>query len=256
MKFAYQLYFATTVSIFGFAFAFYSFAEEQPLKKENDSSVNVKPLPKQDNILLNSDKFELSGKTGLFKQCGNAVLTQVNITITANCISGKRNDDGSYKFIAAVGSPATLNQIDSEKGEELIVKAGLIEYTVQEKYFKIHDEADLKISNLSKDSLEILANKIDIDNKNEQHRKISATGNPLKIVIKKLDTTDLEAVSKELFYNTGTSELKLSEDVIANLELGQISAGVFDYNGKTKESSFTRSSQEQIEIIQTKKKEQ
>ena len=74
-------------------------------------------------------------------------------------------------------------------------------------------------------------------------------------MLKKLGNIDLEAVSNQLIYNTGSSELKLAEDVIANLELGQISAGLFEYNSKTKESSFTRSSEQQIEIIQQKKQQ-
>ena len=212
----------------------------------------------QASIRLNSDNSVLNGKTGLFEHCGNAMLTQLNITITAKCITGKRREDGSYDFIAAIGElqhPAMLIQNDLDKKEKLVVEAGIIEYKVQQKHFSVKSHANLELSNSVKDSLKISANSIEIDNRVEQSRIISALGSPLKMELKKLGNTDLEADSKQLYYNTGTSELKLSQDVIANLELGQISAGIFEYNGKTKESSFTRSSEEQIEIIQNKKKQ-
>ena len=206
-------------------------------------------------IVLNADNSVLKGKTGLFEHCGNAQLTQLNITIKANCINGKRREDGAYDFIAASGD-AHLIQYDQTKQEKLDIKAELIEYKVQDKQFKIEKGAALELSNQQLDSVKILADNIDLDNKNEQSRLISANGSPLKIVLQKLGKIDLEADSNQLLYNTGTSELKLAEDVIANLELGQISAGLFEYNSKTKESSFTRSSEQQIEIIQQKKQQQ
>lgn len=213
-------------------------------------SINQQQAP----IILNADNLKLDGKTGVFEHCGNAQLTQLNIMIKADCINGKRREDGGYDFIAAKGA-AHLTQIDEIKKEKLDIKADLIEYKIQEKQFKVEKNADLELSNENLDSVKILANKIDLDNKNEQSRLISANGSPLKIVLKKLGNIDLEAVSNQLIYNTGSSELKLAEDVIANLELGQISAGLFEYNSKTKESSFTRSSEQQIEIIQQKKQQ-
>ena len=209
-------------------------------------------IQQQAPIVLNADNSVLNGKTGLFEHCGNAQLTQLNITIKANCINGKRREDGAYDFIAATGA-AHLIQYDQIKQEKLDIKAELIEYKVQEKQFKVEKQAALELSNEKLDSVKILAHKIDLDNKNEQSRLISANGDPLKIVLKKLGNIDLEADSNQLLYNTGTSELKLAEDVVANLELGQITAGLFEYNSKTKESSFTRSSEQQIEIIQQKK---
>lgn len=205
-------------------------------------------------IVLNADNLKLDGKTGVFEHCGNAQLTQLNIMIKADCINGKRREDGGYDFIAATGS-AHLTQIDEIKKEKLDIKAELIEYRIQEKQFKVETNADLELSNENLDSVKILASKIDLDNKNEQRRLISANGSPLKIVLTKLGNIDLEAVSNQLIFNTGTSELKLAEEVIANLELGQISAGLFEYNSKTKESSFTRSSEQQIKIIQQKKQQ-
>ncbi len=211
-------------------------------------------IQQQSPIILNADSSVWKGKTGLFEHCGNAQLIQLNIIIKANCINGKRREDGGYDFIAATGK-AHLVQYDKIKKEKLDIQAELIEYKVQEKQFKIEKNADLELSNENLDSVKILANKIDLDNKNEQSRLISANGSPLKIVLKKLGNIDLEAVSNQLIYNTGSSDLKLAEDVIANLELGQISAGLFEYNSKTKESSFTRSSEQQIEIIQQKEQQ-
>ncbi len=209
-------------------------------------------VSEQAPINLRADSSRLNGKTGLFEHCGNAQLTQLNISIKADCINGKRRDDGGYDFIAASGS-ANLIQYDAEKKEKLDIKGELIEYKVQQKQFRIAKAADLKLSNEQKDSVQILAESINLDNRNEQSRLITAKGSPLKIVLARLGTVDLEAVSKQLTYNTGSSQLKLAEDVIANLEVGQISAGLFEYNSNTKESSFTRSSDQQVEIIQQEK---
>jgi lipopolysaccharide transport protein LptA len=219
-------------------------------KVQSDEYVEQQQAP----IILNADSSVLNGKTGLFEHCGNALLTQLNITIKADCINGKRHQDGRYDFIAASGA-AHLIQHDQIKNEKLDVKAELIEYKVQEKQFKIENNAELELSNQNLDSVRIISNVIDLNNKNEEKRLISATGTPLKIILKKLGQVDLEAVSNQLIYDTGSSELKLAENVIANLELGQISAGLFEYNSQTKESSFTRSSDQQIEIIQQKKQQ-
>ncbi len=204
------------------------------------------------NIVLKSDHSKMDGKTGILEYCGNAILTQGTLTLKADCITGKR-ENGTYAFITAKGKPAILTQENVVKQEKLLVKANLIEYKVPLQQFFIIEHAKLKLTNKDKDSLEIDADKIVLDNSQELSRDIIASGKPLQIELMKLGKTDLKAKSRKLHFNTGTSKLKLSEDVIANLELGQITAGTFDYNSETKVSSFEKSGDEQVEIIQTKK---
>jgi lipopolysaccharide transport protein LptA len=206
----------------------------------------------QTNIILKSDRSRMDGKTLIFEYCGNAILTQPGLELTADCLIGKKNKDGSYQSITAKGNPAFLTQTNLEKQEKLAVKANLIEYKIATQQFLILENAQLKITS-EQDSLDISADKIELDNKLESSRDIAATGSPLQIELIKSGQTDLKAKSKKLHFNTQTSHLKLSEDVIANLELGQITAGIFNYNSETKVSSFDKSPGEQVKIIQTKK---
>lgn len=206
------------------------------------------------NIHLKSNTSRLSGMTGMFEHCGNAVLKQKNLTLEADCLIGKKNEQGGFEYIIAKGNPVRLSQFNIEKQESLNVTAKIIEYKVPSQQFLISQNAILKISNRQKDSLKINAHKIKLDNKKEQNQSIEASGSLLQIELVKSGNTDLKAQSKYLKYNTGTSKLTLSKDVTAELELGKITAGIFNYNSETKESSFVRSNNEQIEIIQTKKK--
>ena len=209
----------------------------------------------QQNIVLKSDRSRMDGKTLIFEYCGNAILTQPGLELTADCLIGKKNKDGSYESITAKGEPAFLTQINLEKNEKLAVKANFIEYKIQSQQFLIVKNAKLKLTSKSQDSIEITADRIELDNKIEAARDIAATGAPLQIELIKSGITELKAKSKKLHFNTKTSNLKLSEEVIANLELGQISAGLFNYNSETKVSSFEKPPGEgkQVEIIQTKK---
>jgi len=210
---------------------------------------------KSQNITLNSDSFDLDGKTGIFKHCGNATLTQLGLSIVANCLTGKKLKDGNYEFIVAQGNPAQLTQTSQVKNETLNVSANIIEYIIPNQQFNIIENAALKIVSDKRDSIEITANKIQLDNKSPENRDITATGKPLRIELLELGKTDLKAEAKKLHFNTQNSDLELSDDVVAHLELGQISAGIFKYNSKTKISSFKKSDDQQVEIIQ-KKKEQ
>ena len=221
------------------------YAEAEAQNKEIDKTIN-----------LRSDNSISSGKTGIFELCGNAELRQLNMLITADCLVGKRREDGSYEYISATGKPAVLKQINEIKYDRLMVTANEITFFVPEQRFVIRENSKLEIENAANDSIKVTAEEIELDNKIETQRKISAKGTPLEIEIKKKGNTDLKATSKNLKFDTGTSAFELNSDVIANLELGQISAGEFKYNSENKESSFTRSSEEQIEIIQKKKDKQ
>jgi lipopolysaccharide transport protein LptA len=212
----------------------------------------------QANIILKSDRSTLDGKTGMFEHCGNALLTQPGLRISADCLIGRKNEAGTFDFIAAKGSPAIFEQENLEKKEYLKITANVIEYKVPVQQFIISENAALNLSNTNEknkeNSVQILAHRIALDNINTSSRKIDAKGSPLKMVLIKSNNIDLKAESKKLNFNTGTSNLELSEDVVANLELGQITAGVFNYNSETKVSSFEKSKEQQIEIIQKKKK--
>ncbi len=243
-------YFCILFSLY-FAGLYSSFAEQIATNEyPNDELDQVEP---QQHIVLKSDRSRMDGKTLIFEYCGNAVLTQPGLELTANCLIGKKNKDGSYQSITAKGEPAFLTQINLEKNEKLAVRANLIEYKIQSQQFLILTNAQLKLTGKTQDSLEITADKIELDNKIESARDISATGSPLQIELIKSGNTDLKAKSKKLHFNTKTSNLKLSEEVIANLELGQITAGIFNYNSETKVSSFDKSPGKQVKIIQTKK---
>jgi lipopolysaccharide transport protein LptA len=217
-------------------------------------SQNINGAEEINSIHLNSNHSKLNGLTGMFEHCGNAVLKQKNLMLKADCLIGKKSKNGKFEYIIAKGNPAKLSQLNDIKQESLNVTANIIEYKVPVQQFLISQNAILKLSNNKEDSLEINAHKIRLNNQQEQSQKIEATGNLLKIELVKSGNMDLKAQSKSLKYNTGTSKLILSKDVTAELELGQITAGIFKYNSETKESSFERSNKEQIEIIQTKKK--
>jgi lipopolysaccharide transport protein LptA len=213
------------------------------------------------NITLNSDRSTLNGKTGIFEHCGNAILTQGGLKLMANCLVGKKNVDGSYAYIHAKGNPASLIRINQEKRQELEVSAENIEYNVPKKSFNIEGTAQLKLAQKQSSAkepgyIQILAKKIIFDDKETDNKKINAEGSPLKISLVRSNNTELEATAKSLYYNSGSSDLRLSKDVIANLALGQITAGVFEYNSETQISSFEKSNNEQIEIIQSKKQPQ
>jgi len=207
------------------------------------------------SIGLKSDHSRLDGKTGIFEHCGNATLTQPNLTLSADCLTGKRNQNGKYEFIIAKGKPAVLTQNNPIKQESLLVKAGIIEYKVPVQQFLIIENASLKLTGANKDSFEIAANKIQLDNRIETNRDIVASGSPVEIQLIKAGETELKAKSKKLHFNTGTSKLNLSKNVTATLGLGQITAGNFRYNTETKVSSFEKSEGDQVEIIQTKKQQ-
>ena len=232
-----------------------SLAEQNTSDEDPNLGVQQDELQKNESqqIVLKSDRSRMDGKTLIFEYCGNAILTQPGLELTADCLIGKKNKDGSYESITAKGEPAFLTQISLEKNERLAVSANLIEYKIQSQQFLILTNAQLKLTSKTQDSLEISADRIELDNKIEAARDISATGSPLQIELIKSGNTDLKAKSKKLRFNTKTSNLKLSEEVIANLELGQITAGIFNYNSETKVSSFDKSPGEQVKIIQTKK---
>lgn len=234
----------------------YGLAEQSILKENVNNDVPQNDSQKNEttqNIVLKSDRSRMDGKTLIFEYCGNAILTQPGLELTADCLIGKKNKDGSYESITAKGEPAFLTQINLEKNEKLAINANLIEYKIQSQQFLILKQARLKLSGKQQDSVEITADRIELDNRIEAARDISATGSPLQVELIKSGITDLKAKSKKLHFNTKTSNLKLSEDVIANLELGQITAGIFNYNNETKVSSFDKSPGEQVKIIQTKK---
>ncbi|MBV1908518.1 MAG: hypothetical protein KUG78_04310 [Kangiellaceae bacterium] len=209
-----------------------------------------------DTIHMNADNSEQNGITKITKLCGNALLKQLNLVISADCLVGKQREDNTYEYISATGNPATLTQVNLKKNETLSVQANGIKYLVSEQRFVIQENAVLAIENRQFDSVRVTAELIELDNKVESNRTIIAKGKPLGIELKKLGQTELNATSKNMNFNTGTSKLELSQDVIANLELGKITAGEFKYNSETKESSFNRSSNEQVEIIQKKKNPQ
>ncbi len=226
--------------------------------KQQLQQQNIVTELKQD-ITLKSDRSTLNGITGIFEHCGNATLTQGDMKLTANCLIGKKNDDGTYAYIKASGSPASLIRVDKVKLENLEAKATNIDYLVAIKQFQLFGKADLKISQQKtaqreQGSIQVLANKITLEDAQVTNKEIHSTGLPLQIELVKSGKSELKAEAKKLYYNVGTSDLTLSEDVIANLALGQITAGVFEYNSKTKISSFKKSGNEQIEIVQTKKK--
>jgi len=216
-----------------------------------EQNVQEKPPEK---IQLNSDHFKIDGKTGIFEQCGHAVLTQAGLTLSAECITGKQNEDGTYAYIIATGQPASLLQINQQKQNKLLVKANSIEYKVAIEHFLITGKAELQLTSSNQDDVFISADIIKLDNRHPLRRDIHAMGSPIQIEVIKSGKTELKAKSKKLHFNTGTYNLILSKDVVANLGQKQISAGVFNYNSKTEVSSFEKSNNEQIEIIQTKKK--
>jgi lipopolysaccharide transport protein LptA len=242
------------VSLF-FGFSFVSISTEQPtnplasVSQENEAAERSTAGR---NISLKSDHSKMDGKTGILEYCGHAVLTQGPLVIEAECITGKKSDTG-YEFITAKGSPAILQQSNSLKQETLLVKADLIEYKIPQLKFVMTKNAELKLTRKKEDSIEIKASFISIDNRAAPDRDISAKGSPLSIELVKDGKTDLKANSKDLHFNTGSSNLELSEQVVANLELGKITAGIFRYNAETKVSSFEKSDTSQVEIVQTKK---
>ncbi len=220
--------------------------------------LQFKNLESQQVIKLNSDSSILNGRTHVFEHCGNATLTQGGMKLIADCLIGKKNKDGSYAYIKAIGSPASLIRVNKQKDEKLEAKAKSIDYLVEEHQFILTEAADLKISQeksstKEQGSIQVLADKITLEDAKVVNKEITATGSPLKMELIKSGESELKAEAKSLYYNVGTSDLKLSDEVTANLALGQITAGVFEYNSKTKISSFKKSSDEQIEIVQTKK---
>lgn len=210
---------------------------------------------KDNTIKLNSDHSEIDGKSGAFKHCGNAILKQQGMTIKAECLIGEKSANGDYRFISAEGNPAELIQTSGDKNESLNLKAKLIKYRVPESLFVVKGKAQLVLLSNNNDRLSIQADEIQLDNKQTQERSIAAKGKPLAIELIKSDVTDLKAEARELKYNTKTHDLVLTTEVQANLALGQISAGLFKYNSETKVSSFEKSDDSQIEIIQTAKEE-
>jgi len=234
-----------------------SFALESTEHPKAQKSVVLSEL--KQNILLKSDRSTLDGRTGVFEHCGNATLTQGDMKLSADCLVGKKNSDGTYAYIKASGLPASLVRIDKIKLEKLQAKANNIDYLVPIKQFRLFGKADLKISQQKTPlrgagSIQVLANEITLEDAAVTNKEIRSTGTPLQIELIKSGETELKAEAKKLYYNIGSSDLMLSENVIANLALGQITAGIFEYNSKTKISSFTKSNSEQIEIVQTKKK--
>ena len=218
----------------------------QPFLLKADSSTD-------NSIRLNSDQSKIDGKTGLFEHCGNAILTQQGLTIKAECLIGKKSKTGEYEHISAQGNPAELIQKSLKKNETLTVTAKKIEYRVSESQFTINTNAKLHVISNDVDSVSIAATTIQLDNKNVNDRNILAVGKPLTVELIKSNQTDLKAEAERLHYNTKSSKLELSNNVVANLESRKISAGVFRYNGETKVSSFEKSDDAQVEIIQTKK---
>ena len=228
-------------------------------KQETQKQNTITEL--KQNIILKSDRSTLNGITGIFEHCGNATLTQGDMKLTANCLVGKKNDDGTYAYIKASGSPASLVRVDKVRLEKLEAKANNIDYLVPIKQFQLFGKADLKMSQQKtakreQGSIQVLADQITLEDMQLTDKEIRSTGSPLQIELVKSGESELKAVAKKLYYNVGTSDLMLSENVIANLALGQITAGIFEYNSKTKISSFKKSNNEQIEIVQTKKKSQ
>jgi len=211
------------------------------------------PKNNTNKIQLNSDQFKIDGKTGIFEQCGHATLIQADLTLSSECITGKQNKDGTYAYIIAKGDPATLLQINQKKQDQLLIKAKNIEYQVPTDQFLITGSSELQLTNPQKNNVLISADNIKLDNRQPLNRDIHAFGSPIQIEVIKSGKTDLKAKSKTLHFNTGSYNLVLSEDVVANLGSKQISAGVFNYNSKTEVSSFEKPSDKQIEIIQTKK---
>jgi len=216
-------------------------------EEKNTSAESVK------KIQLNSDQFEIDGKTGIFEQCGHATLTQTGLTLSAQCIIGKQNKDGTYAYIIAKGNPAIFTQINQKSKDKLLIKAEIIEYQVPTEQFIISGKSELELTNPQQDNVLISANNIKLDNRQPLNRDIDASGSPIQIEVFKSGKSDLKASSKKLHFNTGTYNLKLSNNVVANLGPKQISAGVFNYNSKTEVSSFEKHNDKQIEIIQTKK---
>ena len=242
------------LSFFHSSILLLAMSSASPSLMANETPIQLKS---QANIILKSDRSKLDGKTGMFEHCGNALLTQPGLRISADCLIGRKNAQGNFDFIAAKGSPAIFEQENLGKKEYLKITANLIEYKVPVQQFIILENAALSLASTNEqntlDSVQILAQKIALDNINTSSRKIDAYGSPLEMVLVKGGNTDLRAESKKLSYDTGSSNLELSEEVIANLELGQITAGVFNYNSESKVSSFEKSEQQQIEIIQKKK---
>ena len=242
------------LSFFHSSILLLAMSSASPSLMANETPIQLKS---QANIILKSDRSKLDGKTGMFEHCGNALLTQPGLRISADCLIGRKNAQGNFDFIAAKGSPAIFEQENLGKKEYLKITANLIEYKVPVQQFIILENAALSLASTNEqntlDSVQILAQKIALDNINTSSRKIDAYGSPLEMVLVKGGNTDLRAESKKLSYDTGSSNLELSEEVIANLELGQITAGVLNYNSESKVSSFEKSEQQQIEIIQKKK---
>ena len=236
-----------------------SFALEPAKEKVAAKQDNLSEL--KQNILLKSDRSTLDGRTGMFEHCGNATLTQGGIKLSADCLVGKKNSDGTYAYIKASGSPASLVRVDKIRLEKLEAKATNIDYLIPIKQFRMFGKADLKISQQKtpqrgQGSIQVLANEITLEDAAVINKEIRSTGTPLQIELIKSGKSELKAEAKKLYYNVGSSDLMLSDNVVANLALGQITAGIFEYNSKTKISSFKKSNNEQIEIVQTKKKSQ
>lgn len=249
--------FGLAAQIFSHSLSAQEFEEQLVNVQQQPNPITVSIQPVLD-IKLNSDKSTINGKTGVFEHCGNAVLVQGGLKLTANCLIGKKIADGSYAYIVAKGKPASLVKVIDEKQQELQVSGDSIEYKVPDQKFIILGDGELTlIQNPSPRktpaNMKINAQEIVFDDSNENSKKIVAEGSPLGIILTKSDSVKLEAKSKRLYFDSETSDLKLSEDVTANLALGQISAGVFEYNSETQISSFEKSNNEQIEIIQSKK---
>ncbi len=209
-------------------------------------------------INLNSDTTTMDGITREIKNCGDARISQGDINLLADCIVAKKGAGNDYEYFEAKGTPASLEIFDPVKKEYLFLSANRIFYDVRKQNFIATGFANLvlssgKNSKTSPDRLNIQSNEIVVKNESEKNRMIEAKGAPINLAIRSEGNIELNAKSLYLSYSTVTNELKLLENVEAELALGKITAGEFRYNHRTKQSSFKKAKGQQIEIVQNQK---
>lgn len=234
----------------------------QSIPKQIDQN-NLVQDPLQDTpptfpINLNSDTTTMDGNTREIENCGNARISQGDINLLADCIVAKKGEKGEYEYFEAIGTPASLEMFDQVKKEYLFLSANKIFYRVMEQNFVATGLANLvlssgKNSEDSPDRLNIQSNEIIIKSNSKKQRMIEAKGVPVNLAIRSEGNIELNAKSLYLSYSTETNELNLLEKVEAELALGKITAGEFRYNHRTKQSSFKKAPDQQIEIVQNQK---
>ncbi|WP_444995046.1 LptA/OstA family protein [Aliikangiella sp. IMCC44359] len=198
---------------------------------------------------INSDSSTMDITSRKATYIGRAKIRKDNITINGEKITAQKTAEGEFKFFDIIGQPASFHQQINNTSLVNKLSANKINYQLKKKLIFAKEHIRLKKVEQAY-VIDIVGDELYLNQLSGYHLTVS--GKPLTLHINQTDQPPVKVEADKLDYNEKTEIVELTGNVFLSRQQETIKAAKLIYNIKTGILNMPKTSNEQIEIIQSK----